>query len=130
MISKHNKIDTLFDSGSQVNIISKNIVKSLNLETIPHHKPYPFGWACDNAQLQVTRKCKLKLAITSNFIDEVKLDVVPLDICGIVFCSPYLYEKKDIFHRHENKYHLFKYGVEYIVRSHSKKLNLSLVNAG
>ena len=33
------------------------------------------------------------------------------------------------FLRHENKYHLFKYGIDYIVIAHQKKLNLSLVNA-
>ena len=38
--------------------------------------------------------------------------------------------EKTIFHRHENKYHIFKNGVEYIVRAHNKKTNLSLVNAG
>jgi len=43
---------------------------------------------------------------------------------------PYLYDRKSIFHKHENKYHLFKNGVEYIVRAHSKKINLSLVNVG
>jgi hypothetical protein len=78
----------------------------------------------------VTRRCKLRFAITTNFIDEVELDVIPLDIYGIVLGSPYLYDRKDIFHRHENKYHLFKNGVEYIVRAHTKKMNLSLVNAG
>jgi hypothetical protein len=71
----------------------------------------------------VTRRCKLKFAITANFIDEVELDVIPLDICGIVLGSPYLYDRKSIFHRHENKYHLFKNGVEYIVRAHIKKMN-------
>lgn len=53
-----------------------------------------------------------------------------LNICGIILGSPYLYDKKTIFHRNENKYHLFKNGVEYIVRAHNKKTNLSLVNAG
>jgi hypothetical protein len=33
VISKHTKIDTLFDSGSQVNLISEAIVKKLGLET-------------------------------------------------------------------------------------------------
>jgi hypothetical protein len=47
-----------------------------------------------------------------------------------VLGSPYLYDRKDIFHRHENKYHLFKYGVEYIVRAHTKKMNLSIINVG
>ena len=72
----------------------------------------------------------MRFSITANFIDEVELDVIPLDICGIVLGSPYLYDRRAIFHHHENKYHLFKNGVEYIVRAHKKKLNLSLVNAG
>jgi hypothetical protein len=55
--------------------------------------------------------------------------VIPLDICGIVLGSPYLYDRKAIFFREENKYHLKKDGVEYIVRSHKVKTNLSLVNA-
>jgi hypothetical protein len=55
---------------------------------------------------------------------------VLIQTCGIVFGSPYLYDRRSIFHRHENKYHLFKNGVEYIVRAHIKKVNLSLTNAG
>jgi hypothetical protein len=47
-------------------------------------------------------------SITANFIDEVELDVIPLDICGIVLGIPYLYDRITIFHHHENKYHLFK----------------------
>jgi hypothetical protein len=129
VVSKHTKIDTLFDTGSQENLISEETIKKLKLETIPHPKPYPLGWICDNAKLQVTRRCKLRFAITANFVDEVELDVIPLDICGIVLGSPYLYDRKAIFHRHENKYHLFKDGVEYIVRAHTKKMNLSLINA-
>ena len=48
----------------------------------------------------------------------------------MVFGSPYFYDRKAIFYHHENKYHLFKDGVEYIVRAHRKKLNISLVNVG
>jgi hypothetical protein len=56
--------------------------------------------------------------------------VIPLDICGIVLGSPYLYDRKAIFYRQENKYHLFKDGVEYVVRAHTKKMNLSIINSG
>ena len=76
------------------------------------------------------RKCILRFAIIANFLDEVELDVVPLDISGIVLGSPYLYDSREILHHHENKYHLFKNGIEYIVRAHSKKMNLSLIHAG
>jgi hypothetical protein len=78
----------------------------------------------------VTRRCKLRFSINANYIDGVELDVIPLDICGIMFGSPYLYDRRAIFHRHENKCHLFKNGVEYIVRAHTKTMNLSLTNAG
>ena len=88
VVSKHTKIDTLFDSGSQANIISKDLVKQLKLETIPHPKPYPLGWICKDANLQVSRKCILCFAITTHFIDTIELDVVPLDISGIVLGSP------------------------------------------
>jgi hypothetical protein len=43
VISKHINIDTLFDSGLQANLISKEIVKTSRLETKPHPKPYPLG---------------------------------------------------------------------------------------
>ena len=42
--SKHIKIDTMFDSGSQVNLISKYLVKSLGLDRWNHPRPYPLGW--------------------------------------------------------------------------------------
>ena len=78
----------------------------------------------------VTRKCLLRFAINSNFIDEVELDVVLVEISSIVLGSSYLHERKEVFHRHENKYHLFKDGIEYIVRAHKKKTSLSLIHAG
>ena len=43
VISNHTKIDALFDSGSQENLISEDLVKKLNFEISPHHKPYPLG---------------------------------------------------------------------------------------
>ena len=73
--------------------------------------------------------CCLKFSIITNYIDEVDLDVIPLDICGIVLGSPYLYDRDVEFHRNEHKYHLKKYGIEYIVREHKTKTHLDLVNS-
>jgi hypothetical protein len=129
-VSKHNKIDTLFDLGSQVNIISEALVKKMGLVTKPHPKPYPLGWVCDQEKLNVTKQCRIRFSIASKLIDEVDLDVVPLDICGIVLGSMYLYDRKEFFFHHENKYHLTKGGVEYIVRSHNMRVNMTLVSAG
>ena len=56
--------------------------------------------------------------------------MVPLEISGIILGSPYLYVMKAVFYHHEKKYHFLKDGVEYILRAHRKKLNISLVSAG
>ena len=50
VIANHTKIDTLFDSGSQVNLISEEVVMKLHLVTIPHEKPYPLGWVTNDIQ--------------------------------------------------------------------------------
>ena len=55
VISKHTNTDTLFDNASQVNLISKENVKTLGLETKPHPKSYPLGWVYQNAKLHVSK---------------------------------------------------------------------------
>jgi hypothetical protein len=120
----------LFDPGSQVNFVSEALVKKMGLKTKPHPKPYPLGWVCDKAKLNVTKQCRVRFSISSKLINEVDLDVVSLDICGIVLGNPYIYDRKAIFFRHEKKYHLTKGGVEYIVRSHNMRVNTTLVSAG
>ena len=72
----------------------------------------------------------MRFTTTAHFVDTVELDVVLLDITGIVLGIPYLYDRKTIFHRHEKKYHLFKDGKEYFVRAHRKKTNIAMVNVG
>ena len=102
----------------------------MGLEIKPRPKQYPIGWVCDNTKLHVTKQFRVIFSISSKLIDEVDLDVVPLDICGIVLGSPYLYDRDAILFRKENKYHLTKEGVEYAVRAHNKKINATLVSAG
>jgi hypothetical protein len=65
VVSKHTKIDTLFDPGSQVNLISEALVKKMGLETKPHPKPYPLGWVCDKEKLNVTKQCRVRFSIAS-----------------------------------------------------------------
>ena len=80
---------------------------------------------CDKTKLQVTKQCKLHFDIGSRYVDYVELDIVPLDICGILLGSPYLYDRNAIIYRTKNKYELTKDGIEYIVRAHKLKDNFS-----
>jgi len=105
-------------------------VKNLGLETKPHPSSNLLGWVRNKEKLQVTKQCRARFVIASKLADEVELDVVPLDICGIILGSLYLYDRKAVFFGHENKYHLMKDRVEYIVRAHHMKVSASLVSAG
>jgi hypothetical protein len=91
-----------------------------------HHKPYTLKWISKNHQLHITKQCTLKFAISSKFLDEVTGDVVPLNECGMVLGSPYLYDRNGIFYREKNQYHLTKEGQEYVVHAHHLKENKSL----
>jgi hypothetical protein len=48
-------------------------------------------------ELKVSNQCNFKFVINQNFVDEVVTDVVPLDICGVILGSPYLYVRDAIF---------------------------------
>jgi hypothetical protein len=60
-------------------------------------------------------------------VDEVTCDVVPLETCGMVLGNPYLYDRKSIFYREHNQYHLNKEGTKYVVHAHHIKVNQSLL---
>jgi hypothetical protein len=59
----------------------------------------------------------------------VELDVVPLDVCGVVFGSPYMYMRDAIFMWRDNQYRLIKDGKSYIINKHKGKSKSSLVSA-
>jgi hypothetical protein len=98
VIMKHTKIETLIDSGSQSNLISKEVFKKLGLNPKMHHKPYSLNWISKYHKFLITKQCIIKFAITSKYVNEVICDVVPLETCGMVLGNPYLYDHKEIFY--------------------------------
>jgi hypothetical protein len=99
VIMKHTNIDTLLDSGSQSNLILEEVVKQLGLTTKLYNKTYSLKWIRNNHKLPITKQCTLRFLISSKFVDEIICDVVPLNECGMVLGSPYLYDRKEIFFR-------------------------------
>jgi hypothetical protein len=102
------------------------LVKKLGLKRQMHHKTYTLKWISNNHQLHITKKCTLKFAISSKFVDEVTCDVVPLSECGMALGNLYLFDRKTIFYMEKNQYHLTKAGQEYVVHAHHLKTNNSL----
>ena len=88
------EIDALFDSVSHANIIATDLVENLGLEVHYHPSPYPLGWVNKEEEIKVTKFCKIEFVVSVDFINEVELDIVPLDVCGVVFGSPYMYMRE------------------------------------
>jgi hypothetical protein len=70
------------------------------------------------------KKCKIIFVVSVDFIEEVELDVVSLDVCGVVFGIPYMYMRDAIFMRRESHYHLIKDGNYFIINAHKGKSNI------
>jgi hypothetical protein len=48
-------IHFIFDSGSQKNLISVEVIKRLDLPTTPHPQPYTIGWIRQGISLCVSQ---------------------------------------------------------------------------
>jgi len=90
------------------------------LEVCHHPNPYPLGWVHKDTDLKVTKQCKIRFVISDDFIDEVDVDGVPLDICGVVFGSPYMYMHDALFMKRSNYYRLIKDGKSFIINAHKE----------
>ena len=83
--------DLIIDSGSQENIISKDVVERLQLETENHPNPYAIGWIKEVGGIRVNERCKVSFSI-GKYNDEVYYDVVDMDACYILFRCPWHYD--------------------------------------
>ncbi|GJR99791.1 RNA-directed DNA polymerase, eukaryota, reverse transcriptase zinc-binding domain protein [Tanacetum coccineum] len=121
--------EAIVDTESEKNLISSSLVERLGLETTLHPRPYSLGWIKKDIDTQVNRQCKFRFAITNQFIDEVTCEVVPLDICQVIFGSPYLWERDAVYFRRAQKYELEKDGKKYIVNKSNITKDDDLVKA-
>ncbi|CAL2244416.1 unnamed protein product [Prunus armeniaca] len=78
---KQSVVQAIIVPGSQKNRISEALVRKVGLDATSHHKSYPLGWIQKDVDLQITKQCTFKFAITNRYIDEVTCEVVPLDVC-------------------------------------------------
>lgn len=65
---------------------------------------FSLGWIQKDVELKITKQCTLRFAITEKYIDEVTCEVVPLDVCQVIFGSPYLWDRDAIHYRRLQKY--------------------------
>lgn len=50
------------------------------------------GWINNDVQMKINCQCKVEFGVTGIYIDEMVCEVVPLNICSLIFSSPYLWD--------------------------------------
>lgn len=85
------------------------MVSNLWLKTFNHTNTYPLGWVYHNTSLQVTKQCKLKFIICAKYIDEFLVDVIPLDMYGVILGNPNLWDRDGMYYQKLNNIRLVKY---------------------
>jgi len=80
-----NKVcNVIIDSGSSENVVSKALVKALNLKTETYPTPYKIAWIKNGPKVTVLEVCRVPLSIGKYYQDEILCDVVDMDACHIL----------------------------------------------
>jgi len=69
------------------------MVEKLNLQVVPHPKPYKLQWKNKDGELTVDKKVKVEFFV-GNYKDNVLCDVVPMEACHILLGRPWQFDKK------------------------------------
>ena len=85
----------IVDSGSSCNCCSARMVDKLNLQVVPHPKPYKLQWINENGELSVDKQVEIKFSI-GNYKDKVLCDVVPMEGCHILLGRPWQFDMKTL----------------------------------
>jgi len=105
------------------------LVKKLGLEVHDHPNLYPLGLVNKDVEVKITKQCTIKFSISVDYIDEMEVDVVIIDMCGVVFGSPYMYMRDGIFMRRENQYRMIKDKKYFIINAHKGKSKIYVVSS-
>ena len=80
-----NKVyNMIIDSGNSKNVVSKALVKAINLKTEKHPSPYKIAWIKKGSKVQVLEVCKVPLSTRKYYKYEIVCDVVDMDACHIL----------------------------------------------
>jgi hypothetical protein len=99
----------IIDSGSTDNLVSKDMVEKLELNTTAHPSPYKISWMQKGHQVMITKQCLVEIKI-GGYKDEILCDVIPMDVCHILFGRPWKFDRNVIHDGRKNTCTLEKNG--------------------
>jgi hypothetical protein len=96
MCIKGDLLHFIVDSSSQKNLISREVIKWLDLSMKPHPKTYTIGWLLQGRYIYVNQQCCLSYDIKP-FKDEVLCDIYCLQVCDVILGQPYLSKQHVVY---------------------------------
>jgi len=69
------------------------MVEKLQLQVVPHPKPYKLQWINEDGELIVDKQVKVEFSV-GNYKDNVLCDVVPMEAGHILLGRPWQFDKK------------------------------------
>jgi hypothetical protein len=95
----------IVDSGSIDNLVSTEMVETMELETIEHPSPYRVLWLQKGHQVNVIKQCLVEFKI-GGYKDEILCDSIPMDVCHLLLGRPWKYDRNVIHDGRKNTYTL------------------------
>ena len=74
------------------------------------------------------KQLKIKFSISVEYVYEVEVDVIPMDICGVVFVFPYMYTMVVILMGISNQYLFIKDKKSFMINVHKVKSIISMAS--
>ncbi|KAK1377226.1 hypothetical protein POM88_033419 [Heracleum sosnowskyi] len=74
------------------------------------------GWIQKDSGLSVTQQCTFRFALHESYIGEIISDVVPIDVCQVIFGNPYLWDRYALYDMRNRKYTFTKDGAQFVIR--------------
>ena len=94
----------IIGSGSSENIVSKALVKSLNLNTEKHPSLCKIAWIKKGSKVQVLEVCKIPLSIRKYYKDEIVCDMVDMDASHILLGRSWHYDVDATYKGRDNTF--------------------------
>ncbi|XP_074298964.1 uncharacterized protein LOC141629955 [Silene latifolia] len=102
----------VIDSGSCANVVARDLVDELKLQTKDRVKPYKLHWLNGENGIQVKKQASVSLSL-GPYTDEVWCDIIPMNACHILLGRPWQFDRKVEHDGRSNVYSVMKGNVRY-----------------
>ncbi|XP_074283188.1 uncharacterized protein LOC141607736 [Silene latifolia] len=102
----------IIDSGSCANVVARDLVDKLKLQTKDRVKPYKLHWLNGENGIQVKKQALVSLSL-GPYTDEVWCDIIPMNACHILLGRPWQFDRKVEHDGRANVYSVMKGNVRY-----------------